>query len=56
MNKKIKSFLRLKYSKILVDAVKDFTSNESMNFAAGTAFYTNLVFKCYIKNLNYTTT
>jgi membrane protein len=40
MNKKIKSFLRLKYSKILVDVVKDFTSNESLNFAAGTAFYT----------------
>ncbi|EMY82306.1 YihY/virulence factor BrkB family protein [Psychroflexus gondwanensis] len=40
MNKKIKSFLKLKYPKILVDAIKDFTSNESLNFAAGTAFYT----------------
>lgn len=26
--------------KILVDSIKDFTSNESMSFAAGTAFYT----------------
>lgn len=33
-------FLRLKYVKILVDSIKDFTSNESMSFAAGTAFYT----------------
>jgi membrane protein len=40
MYKKIKSFLKLKYPKILVDAVKDFTSNDSMIFAAGTAFYT----------------
>lgn len=37
---KIAYFLRLKYVKILVDTLKDFTSNESMSFAAGTAFYT----------------
>ncbi|MBZ9788049.1 YihY/virulence factor BrkB family protein [Psychroflexus sp. CAK57W] len=40
MKKKIKAFLKLKYVKILVDSIKDFTSNESMSFAAGTAFYT----------------
>lgn len=40
MKKKIKTILELKYIKILVDSIKDFTSNESMSFAAGTAFYT----------------
>lgn len=40
MKNKIKSILEFKYVKILVDSIKDFTSNESMNFAAGTAFYT----------------
>ena len=40
MRKKIKAILELKYIKILVDSIKDFTSNESMSFAAGTAFYT----------------
>ncbi|MFO7746142.1 MAG: YihY/virulence factor BrkB family protein [Psychroflexus sp.] len=40
MKKKIKSILEFKYVKILVDSIKDFTSNESMSFAAGTAFYT----------------
>lgn len=40
MKKKIKSFLERKYVKVLVDSIKDFTSNESMSFAAGTAFYT----------------
>jgi membrane protein len=37
---KAKSILELKYIKILVDTIQDFTSNESMSFAAGTAFYT----------------
>ncbi|NEV94104.1 YihY/virulence factor BrkB family protein [Psychroflexus sp. YR1-1] len=40
MKRKVKSILELKYVKILVDTIKDFTSNESMSFAAGTAFYT----------------
>lgn len=40
MKKKLKAILELKYVKILIDTVKDFTSNESMSFAAGTAFYT----------------
>ncbi|MFD0933167.1 YihY/virulence factor BrkB family protein [Psychroflexus salinarum] len=40
MKNKIKSILEFKYVKILVDSIKDFTSNESMSFAAGTAFYT----------------
>lgn len=40
MRKKIKAILEIKYIKILVDSVNDFTSNESMSFAAGTAFYT----------------
>lgn len=40
MKNKIKSILEIKYVKVLVDSIKDFTSNESMSFAAGTAFYT----------------
>ena len=40
IKEKINSILRKKYVKVLVDTIKDFTSNESMNFAAGTAFYT----------------
>lgn len=40
MRLKFKAFLELKYVKILVDTIKDFTSNDSMSFAAGTAFYT----------------
>lgn len=37
---KLKSILEFKYVKILVDSIKDFSSNESLSFAAGTAFYT----------------
>lgn len=40
MKEKINSFLNFKYMKIIVDSIKDFTSNESMSFAAATAFYT----------------
>lgn len=40
IKKKAKAISELKYVKILVDTIKDFTSNESMSFAAGTAFYT----------------
>ena len=36
----MKAFFEWKYIKIVVDSVEDFTSNASMNFAAGTAFYT----------------
>lgn len=37
---KAKAISELKYVKILIDSIKDFSSNESMSFAAGTAFYT----------------
>lgn len=40
MKKKLKSILEFKYVKVLVDSIKDFSSNDSMSFAAGTAFYT----------------
>lgn len=40
LKKRVKVISELKYVKILVDSVKDFTSNDSMSFAAGTAFYT----------------
>lgn len=40
IKRRIKKVLELKYVKILVDSIKDFTSNDSMSFAAGTAFYT----------------
>lgn len=44
MKEKIKSLLKylynFKYIKVLVESVKDFTKNDSINFAAATAFYT----------------
>lgn len=40
IKKKSKLVSEVKYVKILIDSVKDFTSNDSMSFAAGTAFYT----------------
>lgn len=44
MLKKIKerfeAFLEIKYVKIIADSIQDFSSNQSMSFAAGTAFYT----------------
>ncbi|MGM0635848.1 MAG: YihY/virulence factor BrkB family protein [Bacteroidota bacterium] len=40
IKQKLSDFLELKYIKIIVDSIQDFTSNQSMSFAAGTAFYT----------------
>ena len=40
IKQRLKPVLELKYVKVLVDSIKDFTTNESISFAASTAFYT----------------